>query len=128
MAEINVTPLVDVMLVLLVIFIVTAPLIVPQSIKVNLPKTVALKNLEKIKNRGLVIEPTGRLLYEGRAIAEAELAIVFKENSNDPKYQLQIQADKTVQYGRIAEVMALAQSAGVMKISFVTVPYKGAGR
>ena len=61
-------------------------------------------------------------------MSDSDLASVFKANTSNPKYQIQIQADKTVQYGRIAEVMALAQSAGVMKISFVTVPYKGAAR
>ena len=62
MAEINVTPLVDVMLVLLVVFILTAPLIVPQSMKVNLPKTQAVTLQEKNKKMELVIESSGALL------------------------------------------------------------------
>ena len=109
------------MLVLLVVFIITAPLIVPQSMKINLPKTVSLKNKEEIKNVGLVIEPDGTLVYEGERVDDAKLTQIFVSNSKNTKYQLQIQADKTVMYGRIAEVMALAQSSGVIKISFVTV-------
>lgn len=120
-AEINVTPLVDVMLVLLVVFIITAPLIVPQSMKINLPKTVSLKTKDEIKNAGLVIEPSGSLRYEGELVSDAQLKQIFLQNSKNLKYQLQIQADKAVLYGRIAEVMALAQSSGVVKISFVTV-------
>ena len=125
-AEINVTPLVDVMLVLLVVFIITAPLIVPQSMKINLPKTVSLKTKEEIKNVGLMIEPAGTLIYEGQGVSDLELKNIFEKNAKNTKYQLQIQADKTVMYGRIAEVMALAQSSGVVKISFVTVTTEAA--
>jgi biopolymer transport protein ExbD len=123
-ADINVTPLVDVMLVLLVVFIITAPLFVPQSMKINLPKTISLKTKDEIKNVGLLIEPNGSLIYEGRVVTDADLAKIFSQNAKNTKYQLQIQADKQVIYGRIAEVMALAQSAGVVKISFVTMAAK----
>jgi biopolymer transport protein ExbD len=123
-ADINVTPLVDVMLVLLVVFIITAPLFVPQSMKINLPKTISLKTKEEIKNVGLLVEPNGTLIYEGQVVTDEALAQIFTQNAKNTKYQLQIQADKQVVYGRIAEVMALAQSAGVVKISFVTMAAK----
>jgi biopolymer transport protein ExbD len=119
-----VTPLVDVMLVLLVVFIITAPLFVPQSMKINLPKTISLKTKEEIKNVGLLIEPNGTLIYEGQVVTDEDLTKIFTQNAKNTKYQLQIQADKQVMYGRIAEVMALAQSAGVVKISFVTMAAK----
>lgn len=120
MAELNVTPLVDVMLVLLVIFIVTAPLIVPQSMKVNLPKTQAVAQQDQAKNSPLIIEATGQTTYNGQVISDHDLAVELKKSSATPQFQLQITADKAVPYGRVAEVMALAQANGVTKLSFVS--------
>jgi biopolymer transport protein ExbD len=124
MAELNVTPLVDVMLVLLVIFIVTAPMIVPQSMKVNLPKTQAVAQQDQAKNAPLVVEASGQLTFQGNTINDQELAVELKQQSSSPKFQLQVSADKAVPYGRVAEIMAIAQSSGVTKMSFVSVPAK----
>ena len=123
MAEINVTPLVDVMLVLLVVFIVTAPLIVPQSMKINLPKTVAVNKADQIKNSILLINSSGQINLDGKAITDGDLVLAFKQKAS-PNYQLQIQADQIVPYGRVAEIMALAQTNGVTKISFATIVKK----
>jgi biopolymer transport protein ExbD len=120
MAELNVTPLVDVMLVLLVIFIVTAPLIVPQSMKVNLPKTQAVAQQDQAKNAQLIVESNGNLTLQGRSVNDRELASDLKQQSGTPQFQLQINADKAVPYGRVAEIMAIAQSNGVTKLSFVS--------
>ncbi len=120
MAELNVTPLVDVMLVLLVIFIVTAPLIVPQSMKVNLPKTQAVAQQDQGKNAQLIVESNGNLTLQGRSVNDRELASDLKQQSGTPQFQLQINADKAVPYGRVAEIMAIAQSNGVTKLSFVS--------
>ena len=120
MAEINVTPLVDVMLVLLVIFIVTAPLLVPQAMKVNLPKTVELNKIAPNKNSILAIDSIGQIAFNGKNISDPELIQIFKVNAS-PNFQVQIQADQVVQYGRVAEIMALAQTNGVTKISFATI-------
>jgi biopolymer transport protein ExbD len=120
MAELNVTPLVDVMLVLLVIFIVTAPLIVPQSMKVNLPKTQAVAQQDQGKNAQLIVESNGNLTLQGRSVNDRELATELKQQSNAPQFQLQINADKAVPYGRVAEIMAIAQANGVTKLSFVS--------
>ena len=122
MAELNVTPLVDVMLVLLVIFIVTAPLIVPQSMKVNLPKTQAVAQQDQSKNAQLIVEANGNLTLQGRPVNDRELATELKQQSATPQYQLQVNADKAVPYGRVAEVMAIAQANGVTKLSFVSQP------
>ena len=124
MAELNVTPLVDVMLVLLVIFIVTAPLIVPQSMKVNLPKTQAVAQQDNAKNAQLIVEASGQATFEGRQVSDRELASLLKEKSITPQFQLQISADKAVPYGRVAEIMAMAQANGVTKLSFVSQPIK----
>lgn len=120
MAELNVTPLVDVMLVLLVIFIVTAPLIVPQSMKVNLPKTQAVAQQDNAKNAQLIVEANGQATFEGQKVSNNELGQLFKDKSNIPQFQLQISADKAVPYGRVAEIMAIAQANGVTKLSFVS--------
>jgi biopolymer transport protein ExbD len=122
--EINVTPLVDVMLVLLVVFIITAPLIVPQNMKVNLPKTEAPSSESKIKDGQLVINQDGTLVFEDKPITDVALSAVLKKRSDNKDFQLQIYADKIVAYGRVAEIMGLSQSAGVVKLSFVTIPKK----
>ena len=120
MAEINVTPLVDVMLVLLVVFILTAPLIVPQSMKVNLPKTQAVTLQEKNKKMELVIESSGALTLDGKQVSDKELERALSAASSNTEAALAIQADKGVPYGRVAEIMAISQGAGVVKLSFVT--------
>ena len=120
MAELNVTPLVDVMLVLLVIFIVTAPLIVPQSMRVNLPKTQAVAQQDNAKNAQLIVEANGKATLQGRVVNDRELAAELKQQSGTPQYQLQVSADKAVPYGRVAEIMAIAQANGVTKLSFVS--------
>jgi biopolymer transport protein ExbD len=122
MAELNVTPLVDVMLVLLVIFIVTAPMIVPQSMKVNLPKTQAVAQQDQAKNAQLVIEASGQLTFQGNSVNDQQLESELTQQSSTPQFQLQVSADKAVPYGRVAEIMAIAQSSGVTKMSFVSVP------
>jgi biopolymer transport protein ExbD len=124
MAELNVTPLVDVMLVLLVIFIVTAPLIVPQSMKVNLPKTQAVAQQDNAKNSQLILEASGQVTFEGQLVSDKDLGQLLKDKSSTPQFQLQVSADKTVPYGRVAEIMAIAQGNGVTKMSFVSVPSK----
>lgn len=122
MAELNVTPLVDVMLVLLVIFIVTAPLIVPQSMKVNLPKTQAVAQQDNAKNAQLIVEANGQATFEGQQVSDNDLGQLLKDKSSTPQFQLQMSADKAVPYGRVAEIMAIAQANGVTKMSFVSVP------
>lgn len=122
MAELNVTPLVDVMLVLLVIFIVTAPLIVPQSMRVNLPKTQAVAQQDNAKNSQLIVEANGKVTFEGQQVSDKDLGQALKDKSSTPQFQLQVSADKAVPYGRVAEIMAIAQANGVTKMSFVSVP------
>ena len=122
MAELNVTPLVDVMLVLLIIFIVTAPMIVPQSMKVNLPKTQAVSQQDNAKNAQLIVEANGEITLEGQQVSDKDLGQLLKEKSSMPQFQLQVSADKAVPYGRVAEIMAIAQANGVTKMSFVSVP------
>jgi len=120
MSEINVTPLVDVMLVLLVVFIITAPLLSPQSLKITLPKTDAVQQNAKPQKMSLEVDAQGNVAMDHAYVSDAGLAEILHTRAVDPQFQLQIEADKAVPYGRIAEIMALAQHAGVAKLSFIT--------
>ena len=120
MSEINVTPLVDVMLVLLVVFIITAPLLAPQSLKINLPKTDALQQNDKPQQVSLVVDAQGNIEMDKQAVNDTELAEMLRARATDPQFQLQIEADSAVPYGRVAALMALAQKSGVSKLSFIT--------
>ena len=121
MSEINVTPLVDVMLVLLVVFIITAPLLAPQSLKINLPKTESVAHDDKLQKISLAIDAKGEISLENSHLGDEGLAEMLKNRAVDPQFQLQIQADEAVNYGRVAQVMAIAQKAGVSKLSFLTI-------
>lgn len=120
MSEINVTPLVDVMLVLLVVFIVTAPLLAPQALKINLPSTDAVQQNDQPQQISLAVDARGNIELDNMHISDEALAESLRLQASDPQFQLQIEADKAVPYGRIAELMALAQHAGVTRLSFIT--------
>ncbi len=121
MSEINVTPLVDVMLVLLVVFIVTAPLLM-QAVPVDLPKTAQVAPLKKSRTVQLSVDAQGAVYIDQRAIhfdaLENELA-TLRESGDD--LSVQLHADANVRYGRVAQVMAAANRAGIAKLGFVTV-------
>lgn len=121
MADMNVTPLVDVMLVLLIVFMVTAPLLVPQSLGVKLPKTDAVQSPDDREQIRLLITSDGRLSIDGKPMTDAQVKFALSSRADDPKLQLQVEADANLRYGRLAEVMALAQNAGVTRLGFVTV-------
>jgi biopolymer transport protein ExbD len=124
MSEINVTPLVDVMLVLLVVFIITAPLLAPQALKVNLPRTESVAHDDKLQKVSLAIDAHGDVSLESLHLSDTALADMLKNRAADPQFQLQIQADEAVNYGRVAQVMAIAQKAGVSKLAFLTITGK----
>ncbi len=120
LSEINVTPLVDVMLVLLVVFIITAPLLSPQALKVNLPKTDAVQAAAPKQPMKLTVDALGGVELGDMHVSDQGLAEALKSRAAEPDFQLEIEADSKVPYGRIAELMALAQHAGVAKLAFVT--------
>jgi biopolymer transport protein ExbD len=124
MSEINVTPLVDVMLVLLVVFIITAPLMAPQSLKINLPKTAAVATQSKPLHVHLLVDAQGQVELDKHILNDVQLAETLQQQAVDPQFQVQIEADKAVPYGRVAELMAIAQKAGVSKLSFATLAGK----
>ena len=69
----------------------------------------------------MLISPDGSLQLDGQAVGDRDLKTQLTQRAGDPKFQLQVEADENLKYGRLAEVMALAQAAGVTKLSFVTV-------
>jgi biopolymer transport protein ExbD len=124
MAEINMIPLIDVMLVLLIIFIVTAPLLT-HSIKINLPKATTQVNLEKPETVTLSIDVSGNLFWDDNRIDDAQLAANLAGAARrNPQPELHLRAEKTTQYQRLAEVMSAARNAGVIKIGFITEPVR----
>jgi len=120
MSEINVTPLVDVMLVLLTIFMVTAPFIL-QSVKVKLPETAPVAALKPAQSMVVSVQPDGKAFLGREAIELPALESRLKaELDKTPELTVQLRADAGVPYGRITEVMAAVSRAGVVKLSFVT--------
>ena len=127
MADINVTPMVDVMLVLLVIFIITAPLFT-HAIKLELPTAASAPAPEKPETITLAINGEGRLFWNNAPVGLEELASRFStESLKQPLPELQLRADKDTRYEVIAQVMSAAQGNGMTKIGFVTNP-KDAGK
>ncbi|MDQ1315911.1 MAG: biopolymer transport protein TolR [Pseudomonadota bacterium] len=121
MSEINVTPLVDVMLVLLIVFIVTAPLMM-QVVPVNLPKTAQVAPLKQTRTVQLSVDAQGTVHLDLRVIhfdaLETELKALRAEGQ---ELAVQLHADENVRYGRVAQVMAAANRAGITRLGFVTV-------
>jgi biopolymer transport protein TolR len=119
MSEINVTPMVDVMLVLLVIFILTAPLMAG-SIRLDLPKTDAAKALDSLKFATVVVDKTGQIFLNDKPIALDALKISLSQTATeDPDTEVQLRADVAVPYGKVVEVIGAAQKAGLNRIGFV---------
>lgn len=122
MAEINMVPLIDVMLVLLVIFIVTAPLL-SHSIKLELPRTSAQAMSAKAVKIDLSIDAHGLRYWNGQAVSREESMSRFAVESGKPvQPELHLRADQAVPYRAVAELLADAAKAGLTKINFVTDP------
>jgi biopolymer transport protein ExbD len=119
--EINVTPLVDVMLVLLVTFIITAPMLT-NTINVNLPDTQpTYQQKEPEKPTVISVDETGKVYIdkEGYPLAEIEGELIKRKTEN-PEIRLNLNADEKVNYGVIAKVMASIERAGIDKLSFIS--------
>ncbi len=124
MGEINVTPLVDVMLVLLVVFIVTAPLLT-QAVHVNLPKTAETAAPEEKEAVYVSVDAKGKVFIDKTEIAlegfEKEL---LARKAADPEIALNLNADDAVQYGTVAKVMSSIERSGITKLSVLTIQDK----
>lgn len=122
MSEINTTPLVDVMLVLLVIFIITAPLLT-HAVKIDLPQASSEPAPEKPELISLSIDAVGQMYWNDAPIVADEFEAKIKLAAQQkPQPELQIRADKETRYQILADIMAKAQNAGVTKLGFVSVP------
>jgi biopolymer transport protein ExbD len=122
LAEINMIPLIDVMLVLLVIFIVTAPLLT-HAVKVDLPKASSSPNLTKPDNVQVAIDGTGQVYWNGEIVAAAVLDQKLRAAAAlAPQPELHLRAERSTPYEKVAEVMSASARAGLTRIGFVTEP------
>ena len=124
MAEINMVPLIDVVLVLLVIFIVTAPLMT-HAVKLDLPKAVSQADIQKPEKIEFPIDANGGLFWNGQALDREDAQAKFLEmGQKRPQPEVYLRADQGVPYRFVAETLADASKAGLSKIAFVSDPSK----
>ena len=122
MNEINMTPLVDVMLVLLIIFIITVP-VMKHAISVELPSSTALRQTIKPETIALSVDAQGGYFWNQNPVSEQELERLLEiEAAKSPQPELHIRGDKAVRYEFVVQAMAQARQAGLHKIGFVTEP------
>ncbi len=122
MAEINMIPLIDVMLVLLVIFIITAPLLT-HSVKVDLPKASSNPNITKPDNVQIAINAEGLVYWNGEVVDRSGLrARMDAASALKPQPEVHIRADGAVAYHKVAEVIADSAKAGLTRIGFISDP------
>jgi biopolymer transport protein ExbD len=117
---INVTPLVDVMLVLLIVFMVTSTYIVQQSIQVQLPKAATGENTPKVKNLAFVLDKSGAMFLDGKPISLEDIAVrVQAEKSADPNVQLQalVAADKETPHGFVVSLIDAVRRQGITDLA-----------
>jgi biopolymer transport protein ExbD/biopolymer transport protein TolR len=128
MSDINMTPLIDVMLVLLVIFMITAPLMT-SSLKLDLPRTDAAQPSDTPQFVAVAIDPQGRLFIGEELVDPATFAGRMADAAKkNPQTEVQLRADRNVPYGRVAELIGMVQKAGLSRIGFVAEPGTAAGR
>jgi len=122
MAEINMTPLIDVMLVLLVIFIITAPLFT-HAIRLDLPKVAAAPARQTPQTISLSIDAAGKLYWDGSVITLEQMRARFAQAGKEADQpEIHLRAERSTRYEVIAQVMGAAQQAGLERIGFVTDP------
>ena len=122
LAEINMVPLIDVMLVLLIIFMVTAPMLT-HAIKVDLPKASSSANITKPDSIQLAIDAGGRVFWNGEAVDAVQFAQhLAAAAALQPQPELHIRAERTTPYEKVAQVMSEAARHGINRIGFVTDP------
>ncbi|WP_026607180.1 protein TolR [Methylocapsa acidiphila] len=119
MSDMNVTPLVDVMLVLLIVFMVAAPLMAA-GVPVDLPKAQAKPLVDQKQPIAVSISAEGKLYVDQREVASDELIMVLGENVDGKERRIHVRGDKTIPYGKVIEVMGLINSAGYTKVALVS--------
>jgi biopolymer transport protein ExbD len=122
MNEINMTPLVDVMLVLLIVFMVTIP-VIRHAVKIDLPHASSQKEDTKPAQVTVAVDADGNVMWDDKKVDDTALRAKIAEAAQaNPQPELHLDADRKVPYEKVAEVMAAAQAGGLTKIGFVTQP------
>ena len=122
MSEINMIPFIDVMLVLLIIFIITVP-VIKHAVNIELPQASVEKVLDKPENIRLSVDADGAYFWNDQRVDDADFANrLTAAAAQEPQPELHIRGDKAVRYERVAQAMATAQRSGVRKIGFITEP------
>jgi biopolymer transport protein ExbD len=120
--EINMVPLIDVMLVLLIIFMITAPLMT-HAVKIDLPKADSIAQTQEIKHIDLAIDADGQFFWDGALVSRDQLRQNLQQIAAEmPPPELHVRADQNVPYRAVAEALADAAKAGVSRIGFVSEP------
>ena len=129
MSEINTTPLVDVMLVMLIIFLITIP-VITQSVKVDLPKAANIPTQTKPENINIAVDAQGNV-YWNTAMVPTPEALLERLKSiavMDPQPEVHLRGDRGTAYEHVGRVMVTAQRAGIMKVGFITEPDRALAR
>ena len=126
LSEINTTPLVDVMLVLLIIFLITIP-VITQSVNVNLPKAANIPTQTKPENINIAVDADGNVFWNTGMVQsqEALLESLKVVAVMDPQPEIHVRGDKRTKYEHIGRVIVLCQRSGIQKVGFITEPDRG---
>jgi len=129
MSEINTTPLVDVMLVLLILFLITIP-VITQSVKVDLPKAANIPTQTKPENINIAVDAQGNVFWNTALVPnqDALLERIKQVAVMDPQPEIHLRGDRGTSYEHIGRVMVAAQRGGIMKVGFITEPDRALGR
>jgi biopolymer transport protein ExbD len=127
MSEINTTPLVDVMLVLLIIFLITIPIILKVPVKVQVPKANNIPTQTKPENITLFIDTAGNVFWNQQHVSDMTTLVYYveKEAVKVPQPEIHIRADANTDYGNVGKVIAAINRGGVVKVGFITEPDHG---
>lgn len=129
MSDINTTPLVDVMLVMLIIFLITIP-VITQSVKVDLPKAANIPTQTKPENINIAVDAEGNIFWNTAMIPtqEALLERLKSVAVMDPQPEVHLRGDRATAYEHVGRVMVLCQRAGILKVGFITEPDRALAR
>ena len=128
MSEINVTPLVDVMLVLLIIFLITIP-VITQSVKVELPKAANIPTQTKPENINIAVDKEGNVYWNTMLVTQEQLLLRLRAvATQDPQPEVHVRGDRETQYEHIGRVIVLCQRSNILKVGFITEPDRGLAR
>jgi biopolymer transport protein ExbD len=129
MSEINTTPLVDVMLVLLILFLITIP-VITQSVKVDLPKAANIPTQTKPENINIAVDAEGNVFWN-TALVPTQDALLDRIKAvavMDPQPEIHVRGDRSTAYEHIGRVIVICQRGGIQKVGFITEPDRGLGR